>query len=185
MTPLKNTVPDVHFPHRPLVADTSSLNITQKQLTMFSKRWFLTAILCSDTGVNQLRSLRWVRSAPSLSRDTGAAFPYSLPGMRSRTVAFFFNYLSLSQIAFLSRMTKGYCAWMYLLIVRQEEKQGRCRKLHSLRGGGLFSWPCVQLFLLSLYLCRGLLLSGLSALSAVLPVCRVSWLDVCLLVSYN
>lgn len=40
----------------------------------------------------------------------------------------FFNYLSPSQNAFLSLITKGYYAWMYLLIVHwQQEKQGRCR----------------------------------------------------------
>lgn len=45
MTSTKNTVPDVHFPHRPLVADTIPPNITQKQLTMFETMIFGSGVV--------------------------------------------------------------------------------------------------------------------------------------------
>jgi len=113
MTSPKNTVPDVHFPHRPLVADTTPFDITQKQLTMFETMIFGSdSLLYNDKGMGKkkLRSVCWVRSAPSLSRDTGAAFPYSLPGMRSRTAAFFSIIYLRRKTAFLSLMTKAYYA---------------------------------------------------------------------------
>lgn len=60
-------------------------------------------------GGKQLRSLCWVRSAPSLSRDTGAAFPYSLPGMRSRTAAFF-------SIIYLRRKSRFFLFWQRVIM---------------------------------------------------------------------
>ena len=80
MTPPKKIVPDVHFPRRPLVADKTPLKIRQKQLTMFETMIFGEAVVyCVMTGEGgereELGRLCWVRSAPSLSRDTGAAFP--------------------------------------------------------------------------------------------------------------
>lgn len=146
----------------------SALNITQKQLTMFETMifFFVWQRYCIMTrGGKKLRRLCWVRSTPSLSRDTGAAFPYSLPGMRSRTAAFF-NYLSPSQIAFLSLMTEGYYARMYLLRVHWRDDKQAVQTRY--RGRIIFlGRACCSSS--SLCICRGL--SGLSALSAVLSVC--------------
>lgn len=150
----------------------SALNITQKQLTMFETMiFFVWQRYCIMTrGGKKLRRLCWVRSTPSLSRDTGAAFPYSLPGMRSRTAAFF-NYLSPSQIAFLSLMTEGYYARMYLLRVHWRDDKQAVQTRY--RGRIIFlGRACCSSS--SLCICRGL--SGLSALSAVLSVCLSVWL---------
>lgn len=109
MTPLKKYSPGCAFPSQAARRRHVIFKYNAKQLTMFAKRWFLTAILCSDTGLKQLRSLRWGRSAPSLSRDTGAAFPYSLPGMRSRTVAFF-------SIIYLRRKSRFFLVWQRVIV---------------------------------------------------------------------
>lgn len=50
----------------------------------------------------------------------------------------FFNYLSPSQIAFLSLMTKAYYAWMYLLIVRWQAEKRAVQIAVLATVGGLF-----------------------------------------------
>lgn len=108
------------------------------------------------------------------------------PGDAQSDSRIFFNYLSTSQIAFLSRMTKGYCARMYLLIVQwQQEKQGRRRKPHSVQGED-YRFSAARAALLPLFVFDSACsCPALSALSAVLSVCLVSCLHVCLPVSYN
>lgn len=152
-SPEKNAVPDVHFPHRPRVADTSPLNITQRKLTMFETMNFWQRY-CVMTGeregererVGKPGSLCWERSAPSLSRDTGAAFSYSLPGMRSHTAAFF-------SIIYLRRKPRSFSYDKRVIMpecvhpesrVRSESRTGAdSRSLLATRGGLCFSppWP--------------------------------------------
>lgn len=108
MTSPKNTVPDVHFPHRPLVADTTFLIITQKQLTMFETMIFGSDIVYDKGGKAPELMLGKISSVsqPGHWRSISLFTPRDAQS-DSRI---FFNYLSPPQIAFLSLMTKGYYA---------------------------------------------------------------------------
>lgn len=72
---------------------------------------------------------RWVKKqtrlwcGPSLSRDTGAAFPCSLLGMRSRTTAFLLQlFISVSDSVFNTRETKDFYVWIFFYLMYTREK---------------------------------------------------------------
>ena len=189
----------MHFPHRPLVADTIPPNITQKKTTYHVGNDDFWQRCCVMTrGQKRLRSLCRGRSAPSLSRDTGAAFPYSLPGMRSRTAAFFFSIIYLRRKKKRKKEKRDSFSYdkglLCLNVFTHSPLEGRrsgAVQMAVLRYRGRIIFlgrACCSSS--SLCICRALLLSGLSALSAVLSVCLSvclsdSWRAVCLPVSYN
>lgn len=189
------TFPDVHFLLGPLVADTiSPLNKethTKTRLTVFERMILRRPCLVQwQGGGGRLWRLRWVRSAPSLSRDTGAALPFSLPEMRSRTAASF-NYLSPSQIVSIF-FSLWKCAWDFFFLkpgwIYSESVREAGGAADALQGQGCFFF--VRAALRPLFVCVGPApvrpVCALSAvLSACLSVCLVGCLAVCLPVSYN
>lgn len=139
-------------------------------------------------GWKKAQSLCWVRSAPSLSRDTGAAFPYSLPGMRSRTAAFF----SIIYLRRKKRVSFSYDKGLLWLNVFTHSPvaagaAGAVRGAVPATGGGLF-FLAVRAALPPLFVFVGPApVRPVCALcgTVCLSVCLVSGLAVCLSVGYN
>lgn len=130
----------MHFPHRPLVADTIPLNITQNYLPCL-KRWFLAAILWNDKGGKNSGAYvgqdRLRLSAGTLAQH----FPIHSQGCAVGQPHFFQLFISVANRVSFS-YDKGLLSlnvFRLLLVHWQEEKRGSadsCRLVAT--GGGLF-----------------------------------------------